>query len=36
MIDLDMAFQNKESPANPAAPVSGNQWYGTVEFQFKI
>ena len=36
MIDLEMAFQNKESPANPAAPVSGNQWYGTVEFQFKI
>jgi hypothetical protein len=41
MVNLDIAFQNKENAGNAfnAAGTefySANQWYGTVEFQWKI
>ncbi len=41
MINLDMAFQGKTNAgqvtvAGGAEPINGNQWSGTVEFQWKI
>jgi hypothetical protein len=41
LIDLDIAFQNKENAglpttANDGAAINGNQWSGILEFQFKI
>ncbi len=41
MIDLDLAFQNKQNAgqptlANDGLPINGNQFSGILEFQFKI
>jgi hypothetical protein len=41
MINLDMAFQGKQNAGTVTAvsegvPINGNQWSGTVEFQWKI
>jgi hypothetical protein len=38
MIDLDMAFQNKENAGTGtgATAINSNQWSGIVEFQWKI
>jgi len=41
MINLDMAFQNKANAGNVTVsseglPTNGNQWSGTIEFEWKI
>ncbi len=41
MINLDMAFQGKTNAGNVTAvsggvPINGNQWSGTLEFEWKI
>jgi hypothetical protein len=41
MINLDMAFQNKTNAgsittSSDGEVTNGNQWSGTVEFQWKI